>query len=178
MDATLFHVGPYVTTSVRLSPLCTRNLAERILPSPTCNDTRPSRRRSFKKPSRRRQPRGPQHHPRAQHERHRTRLTTLGPDLPPGNSHKHNQRRRRRPSTSSTRHDLASSFPSRMLRVLSTPPSATGLLFVGIAETHVVSLSRALLPLPFAPARHLPFLSCPLPDLFRRFHAGKALYPR
>lgn len=67
VDATLFHLGPYVTTSAR-SPLCARAiLAERVLPSPTCSDTRSSRRRSFKMPPRRRQPRSPPHHPRVQH---------------------------------------------------------------------------------------------------------------
>lgn len=62
-------LAPYVTTSALSSlPFVRANLAERVLPSSTCNDTRPSRRRSFKMRSRRRQPRGPPHHPRVQHE--------------------------------------------------------------------------------------------------------------
>lgn len=50
-------------------PFVRANLAERVLPSPTCYDTRPSRRRSFKRLPRRRQPRGrpPPHHRRPQH---------------------------------------------------------------------------------------------------------------
>jgi len=59
----------YVTTSALSSlPFVRANLAERVLPSSTCNDTRPSRRRSFKMLSRRRQPRGPPHYSRVQHE--------------------------------------------------------------------------------------------------------------
>ena len=101
-------LAPYVTTSALSSlPFVRANLAERVLPSSTCNDTRPSRRRSFKMLSRRRQPRDPPHHPRVQHETSLT-LARYHETITFRNKRK-NQRRRRgsstgRPTAQNTEH--------------------------------------------------------------------------
>lgn len=156
----------YVTTSAR-SPLCTaRKSCRACLPvSDVQRHSSVPRRRSFKM----RRPRGPPHHPRAQHENvTRTnspaRAATSERITAFSKSHKHSQRRRRRPSTNSTRHDLASSFPPRTFPCV-VHPTTVG-LFVEIAETRVVSLAR------YSSRACAPSSVCPpplrLPHLARR----------